>query len=63
MRDKKPVRQGDWKLVVHGKQDPELFNLKEDRGERRDLAATQPARRSHLLGELTRWEANVDRRA
>jgi arylsulfatase A-like enzyme len=60
MRDKKAVRQGDWKLVLAGKQEPELYNLRSDIGESRNLADSQPEMKSKLLRELARWEADVD---
>jgi arylsulfatase A len=60
MRDKKAVRQGDWKLVQLGKEPAELYNLKDDIGESKNLAASHPDDRSRLLGELARWETDVD---
>lgn len=37
------VRSGDWKLVRHGANDPwELYNLVDDQGETKNLAAEQP---------------------
>ncbi len=37
------VRMGDWKLIrFYDKEKTELFNLKEDMGERNDLSATHP---------------------
>ncbi len=60
MRDKKAVRQGDWKLVQLGKEPVELYNLKDDIGESKNLAAAHPDVRSKLLGELARWETDVD---
>nr|AEH26503.1 arylsulphatase [uncultured Acidobacteria bacterium A11] len=58
------VRRGDWKLIEHfgdrfdaeGKYvsgpHVELFQLRDDLGETRDLAAREPARRQALLDEL-----------
>lgn len=34
------LRQGDWKLIFHHNEAPELFNLKEDPEERNDLSST-----------------------
>ncbi len=36
------IRMGDWKLLVGNGGEPELYNLKEDLGETRNLAATNP---------------------
>jgi arylsulfatase A-like enzyme len=48
------IRQGDWKLVsivkpAGGSGDWQLFNLRADPGETRDLAKAQPAKRAELL--------------
>jgi arylsulfatase A-like enzyme len=47
------VRQGDWKLrwqyKPYGTEQWELFNLAEDMGERRDLAAAQPEKLKALV--------------
>lgn len=58
--DKKAVRQGDWKLVVTGAEEPQLYNLKTDIGESKDLSAAQPKVKAQLLKELAQWEAGVD---
>ncbi len=46
------LRLGDWKLIVHsakGKEDQsELFHLRDDPGETRDLAATHPEKLAEL---------------
>lgn len=50
------VIDGDFKLIEHyetGK--TELFNLKTDIGETKDLSAADPARRSSLYLRLRRW--------
>lgn len=39
---------------------PELYNLDEDPGEERDLAATRPARARRMLGELEQWFEEVE---
>lgn len=36
------IRQGDWKLIFFGGGKKELYNLKEDIGETKDLAAARP---------------------
>ncbi|MDB5105876.1 MAG: sulfatase [Fibrobacteres bacterium] len=50
------MRRGDWKLVqnfVDGTQ--ELFNLKDDMGEKDDLSKTNPGKALELKTEITRW--------
>ena len=51
--DQQALRLGDWKLVRRrlGKKNPatKLFNLKEDPGEKQDLASTEPERLQELL--------------
>jgi len=63
------IRQGDWKLhlyfeewVLDGGRPAlatnnavELYNLREDVGERNDLAASNPTRRDELLDGLLAW--------
>lgn len=65
------VRKGDWKLLLYheewlldGGKDTiatnnaaELYDLKADPGERSNLAATNPAKRDELLGDLLKWLA------
>lgn len=67
------VRQGDWKLLLYheewlldgGKEKlqtntaVELYNLKDDEGERHNLALTRTAKRDELLGELLAWLKKV----
>jgi arylsulfatase A-like enzyme len=54
------VRQGDWKLISANAGNPrglqmlELYNLRDDPSERRNLAATEPQRVQALLQELDR---------
>ena len=54
------VRAGDWKLIEwyeDGK--VELYNLKDDLGERHDLAATLPEKATELRQTLHAWRAEV----
>lgn len=49
------IREGDWKLVRKGGNGPwELYNLKADRTELRDLASAQPEK---ARGLQSKWEA------
>jgi arylsulfatase A-like enzyme len=55
------IRRGDFKLIEfyeNGKL--ELYNLKQDIGEHRNLAAAQPERAKELQGMLANWRTRVD---
>lgn len=53
------VRQGDWKLVKAGLNQPvQLFNLKDDRNEKNDLAPTNPDKVKGLQALWDAWNAN-----
>ena len=55
------LRAGDWKLIEHFEDGRlELFNLREDEGEGRDLAASEPERTRRLHGLLTDWRREVE---
>ncbi|OAI50240.1 hypothetical protein AYO44_17955, partial [Planctomycetaceae bacterium SCGC AG-212-F19] len=57
------VRAGDWKLIEFyedGKR--ELYNLKDDIGEQKDLAATMPDRAKELQQKLVEWRKAVNAR-
>ncbi|MEM9345182.1 MAG: sulfatase-like hydrolase/transferase [Planctomycetota bacterium] len=49
------IRQGPWKLVMRGKNKPELYNLDEDLGEKNDLAAEQPDRVKAMVQAHQAW--------
>jgi arylsulfatase A-like enzyme len=50
------VRVGDWKLVRMGREGAwELYNLKADRTELRNLAAQEPNRAAELLAKWNAW--------
>jgi len=54
------VRTGDWKLLEYFEDHHvELYNLRDDLGERHDLAAEQPERAHQLRGRLHTWWAEV----
>ena len=54
------IRRGDWKLIYyHADQSYELFNLADDLGEERNLAADRPAVRQQLAAELARYLESV----
>ena len=55
------IRAGDWKLIEwyeDGKL--ELYNLKSDLSETKDLAQENPAETQRLLGMLRAWRNNVN---
>ena len=55
------IRSGDWKLIEFfetGKS--ELYNLKDDIGEKTDLAAKQPERAKELRDALAAWRKSVN---
>ena len=50
------IREGDWKLV-ESQGAAQLFNLRDDLGERRDVAAAQPETAARLRAALGKWSA------
>jgi arylsulfatase A-like enzyme len=61
-RQQRAVRQGDWKLLLDAG-DTLLFNLREDVGERTDLAKERSDIARRLRPLLTEWEKDVDSEA
>ncbi len=58
------VRESDWKLVHFYEDDRvELYNLRDDPEEKRDLAASQPERAKSLRVQLDAWRASVGAQA
>ncbi len=56
------IVDGNFKLVVHDKQNQEsveLFNLRNDRGEQRDLSHSQPDKVAELQRKLLQWQDSV----
>jgi len=59
-KPKAAVRQGDWKLLAHaGLQAFELYNLKDDLGERTDLAEKEPDRVNAMAAPLARLHREI----
>ncbi len=55
------IRVGDWKLIEEFEQDElQLYNLKEDVGETKNVAATEPKLRDDLYKMLQRWRDKLD---
>ncbi|WP_294083987.1 sulfatase [Proteiniphilum sp. UBA5384] len=54
------VRYGDWKLINTFEENKyELYNLKEDIGERKDVASQNPGITKKLTKELDKWRKNM----
>ncbi len=55
------IRAGDWKLIQYldGTGDLELYNLKDDLGEEKNLSATHPGRRNDLMSKLKAWQTDT----
>jgi uncharacterized sulfatase len=55
------VRQGDWKLIEFFEDGTlELYNLRDDIGERNNLAAKMPAKTRELHRKLVAWRESVN---
>lgn len=55
------IRRGDFKLIrFHEDNHVELYNLKDDVGETKDLASEQPEKAKQLADELEAWLKSVD---
>jgi len=54
------VRAGDWKLIeFYEDMNVELYNLKDDLGETRDLAPSKPEKVAELRAKLHQWRESV----
>ena len=54
------VRDGDWKLIEsYDDGSCELYNLRDDIGEKNDMAAGKPAKVAELRGKLVDWRKSV----
>ena len=55
------MRQGDWRFLVHYEDmDVEVYNLKEDIGERNNLARRLPEKTRELREDFFAWIERVD---
>ena len=61
-RRQRAVRQGDWKLLLDGN-NPMLFNLRDDLGERNDLASHRSDIVRKLFPLIGTWEQDIDAEA
>ena len=54
------IREGDWKLIEFSEDNHlELYDLKRDLGETRDLSNRRPEKARELLGKLRAWRQRV----
>ena len=54
------IRMGDWKLVRHSQSDAlELYNLKDDVGESKDLAKDNPDKLKELQAAWDQWDSTL----
>lgn len=54
------IRDGDWKLIEYFEDNAlELYNLKADPSEKKNLASAEPARRDELHQRLRNWRREV----
>ena len=54
------IRSGDWKLIEFFEDGKlELYNLKEDLSEQKNLAETYPEKAAALLKEMQQWRHDV----
>jgi len=53
------IRKGQWKLVMHGKNERELYNLNDDIGETNDLSENHPKVVSEMLNAYEAWHCDV----
>jgi len=58
-RSARAVRRGDWKLILPASGAPELYNLAQDLGETRNVAAAHPETVTALQASLAGWERSV----
>jgi arylsulfatase A-like enzyme len=54
------IRMGDWKLIeFYEDEKAELYNLKDDLGERNELSAKFPEKKLELLAKLHDWQKQI----
>jgi arylsulfatase A-like enzyme len=61
LRNQLAIRKGDYKLITtQSFKSPELYNLNQDLGETRNIAAEHPELTAKLLKQLRKWHKNVN---
>ena len=58
-RPLRAIREGTFKCVIEGTNEPELYDISQDPGESRNLAALQPERVAHLRESFDAWRAQM----
>ena len=60
-KGERAIISGDYKLVIDGEMDSgiELFNLRSDSAETKNIAGSQPAMVKKLKKEMRDWQASV----
>ncbi|MEQ6120932.1 sulfatase-like hydrolase/transferase [Reichenbachiella sp. MALMAid0571] len=54
------IRSGDWKLLqLNQENEPQLYNLKEDLSETKDLSGVKPQLKQELWAKLNNWQKEV----
>jgi arylsulfatase A-like enzyme len=54
------IRAGDWKLIEFYEEETfELYNLKDDIAEKRELSKTYPEKADELLKLLHKWQKDI----
>lgn len=57
------IRDGDWKLIeLYEFGETEMYNLRQDIGETKNLAATNPAKTTELKEKLATWQTSMNAR-
>lgn len=59
IRNDRAIRKGPWKLVLHGEDTPELYNLDEDIEETNNLSENHPKIVSEMLKAYEAWHHDV----
>ena len=55
------IREGDWKLIEYFESgDVELFNLKNDPGEKKDLSKTEADKTASMYAKLRTWQKQTN---
>jgi len=60
MKGGRALRHGDWKLIMSGKESPQLFNIANDPYEKQDLAQAKPEIVADLQRRLLEYQAADD---
>lgn len=58
-KDKGAIRSGDWKLVCLPNKTPELYNLKNDIGEEKNVYSTHLDKANELFSSYKKWKASL----